>query len=97
VARQWWRALWRSPLGGLYLDADIEGLRRLAWMRDVQARGEASATLVVEIGRLEDRFGLNPTARRRIDVTVTASAQRPEGSPRGERVMRLRAVDPAER
>jgi hypothetical protein len=39
-------------------------------MRDLQGRGEASATLVVEIGRREDRFGLNPTSRRRVEVTV---------------------------
>lgn len=50
----------------VYLDADVPGLARLASFIDLASRGETSAALLSEIRQLEDRFGLSPMARRRL-------------------------------
>jgi hypothetical protein len=63
-------------------------------MVEVDARGEANATLRGEIRHLEDRFGLNPMARRRLGWEIAP----PEGSAKVQPhpdVYRLRAVDPS--
>jgi hypothetical protein len=62
----WWERLWSSPMAALYLDVDAFALERLALMIDQANRGQAGPTLLAEIRALEDRFGLSPAARRRL-------------------------------
>src|SRR5690242_12012714 len=57
---EWWRTIWASPMATVWVDGDLDGLRRLAALRDLFARGEAPATALVAIQQLEDRYGLNP-------------------------------------
>src|SRR5438093_722418 len=59
--------VWASPMAHQWLDADVDALRRLAWMIDTVNRGEGTAALDGEARQLEDRFGLSPVARRRLE------------------------------
>ena len=75
--REWWRTIWRSPMSSVYLDADRPALERLAGLIDRASRGEPSGRLLAEIRMLEDRFGLNPIARRRLQWEVQQAAAAP--------------------
>ena len=78
-----------------WLDADVDALRRLAWMVDVLTRGEGTAALAGEARQLEDRFGLSPVARRRLEWSIEPAevVRLPERRDEGRR-RRLTAVDP---
>jgi len=53
-------------MAGIYLEVDQAALVRLAGLVDRASRGEAGATVLAEVRQLEDRFGLSPLARRRL-------------------------------
>jgi hypothetical protein len=77
---QWWRDLWASPMAPEYDDADRHGLFELALLRNdfwsaetASARKEAASEI-----RLQDqRFGLSPIDRRRLqwEIERTDEAQ----------------------
>jgi hypothetical protein len=73
--RGWWTALWRSPMASTYLEADLPALFRLAEMVEARARGELGATETVAMTALEDRFGLNPKARRALQWEIAQAEQ----------------------
>ena len=94
--RAWWEAVWCSPMAHAYLDADARVLMRLAQMIDLASRGKANAALLTETRQLEDRLGLSPMARRRLEWDVAAPpGAEPESTPGNARRVRLRAVDPS--
>lgn len=64
--RDWWATVWASPMAAVWLDADVPALVRLAMLIDTVATGDASVMVLAEIRQLEDRFGLSPLARRRL-------------------------------
>jgi hypothetical protein len=73
-----------------YLEADLPALFRLAEMVELRARGELGATETVAMTALEDRFGLNPKARRALQWEI-AQAEQGERQGRGN-VPKLRVV-----
>jgi hypothetical protein len=78
----------------VWLEADVPTLRRLARLVDTEARGSADPTLRAEIRHLEDRFGLSPLARRRLQWEIQqASGAGKEPPARATRYGHLRAVD----
>jgi hypothetical protein len=89
-------------MAAVWLDADVPAVARLARLVDQEARGEAGSRVLAEIRSLEDRFGLSPMARRRLqwelDQVTGASVQpirrRGGGDPREARP--LRAVEAGE-
>ena len=89
--RAWWATVWSSPMAGAYLEADVPALARLAGLLDRVQRGETSSRLLGEVRALEDRFGLSPLARRRLqwEVQQAATAAQP---PRNDEERWLRAV-----
>lgn len=101
--REWWAGVWRSPMAAVYLDADVPALVRLAGLIDVASRGEATAALLGEIRQMEDRYGLSPMARRRLQWEVEQAQAagvvplRSVSSAQRERLERRRvfAVDPS--
>lgn len=104
LTRDWWGAIWASPMATAWLPSDVPTLYRLARIMEADNRGEATASLLAEARQLEDRFGLSPMARRRLQWEVANAGGRsgdPEGTPGPGRrapladVRRLRAVDPA--
>lgn len=100
--RAWWQAIWASPMATAWLPSDVPTLVRLARIVEADNRGEASASLLAEARQLEDRFGLSPMARRRLQWEVARGGDGASGSggggpqgpaPRLADVRRLRAVD----
>lgn len=74
----WWRALWASPMAPEYDDSDRHGLFKLAMLQDdfwtantAKERKEASA----EIRLQEQRFGLSPIDRRRLQWEIEKSEE----------------------
>lgn len=68
----------------VYLDADRYTLRRLAELIELVARGDTRVTVLAEIRMLEDRFGLNPVSRRRLQWEVAQAAPGTSSSPDDE-------------
>lgn len=73
-SRALWRELWRSPMAVTWLEIDAYPLRRMVSMVDARERGDSSSSLASEIRQLEDRFGLSPIARRRLNYEISAAA-----------------------
>jgi hypothetical protein len=71
--RAWWRTVWASPMAAVYLEADVPALLRMARLLDARSRGTGLAAELSEIRQLEDRFGLSPLARRRLQWEVDAA------------------------
>lgn len=102
----WWRSLWASPMAPEYDDADRHGLFELAMLRNDFWKAETAKErkdAAAEIRLQDQRFGLSPIDRRRLqweivrteDATAKsakrqapAAPARPKGDPRGT----LRAV-----
>ncbi len=89
--RQWWSTVWASPMAVVYLDADVPALARLAGLIDRTGRGESGSKLLSEIRSLEDRFGLSPLARRRlqweVEQATPGTASAPDDEERWLRVV----------
>jgi hypothetical protein len=74
---RWWLRIWSSPMAPeFYNNSDIEGLYRMAALVELFWR-KPSGVLNAEISRYEDKFGLNPLARRRLEwqIVDTEKAQ----------------------
>jgi hypothetical protein len=94
-------------MAAAWLPSDVPVLVRLARIVEADGRGQATASLLAEARQLEDRFGLSPMARRRLQWEVAqagAGAPEPESDgsppvaperPRLADVRRLHAVDAA--
>ena len=89
----WWRDLWSSPMAPEFDDSDRHGLFKLALLHDdfwkadqPKIRKEASA----EIRLQEQRFGLSPIDRRRLQWEIERTEEAVE---RGEK--RRTAARPA--
>ena len=78
-----------------YLDADVASLVRLARLKQSLLSDDVAFGVLAEIRQLEDRFGLSPLARRRLEWQVAD-----EGEAEGKRqtladnVYSLQAFDP---
>jgi hypothetical protein len=103
ATRDWWKGIWASSMATAWLPSDVPTLVRLARIVEADNRGEATVGLLAEARQLEDRFGLSPMARRRLQWEVARAGAEPEGAPTpGAQprrpladVRRLRAVDQA--
>lgn len=69
--REWWKTAWASPMATAWVDADLQGLLRLARLYDIEAAGDLPASAYGEITKLEDRFGLTPKARQQLGWQIT--------------------------
>jgi len=71
---EWWRSIWRSPMSGEFLDADMRGglylLADLHQLRWVATSRTALIEAAKEIRLQEVRFGLSPIDRRRLQWEV---------------------------
>jgi hypothetical protein len=71
--------------------ADVDGLVRLAQLRDAQHCGDLPVSALGAMQNLEDRFGLNPKARRMLQWEIRRGEVVDHPTARPER--KLRAVD----
>lgn len=70
----------------------MDGLVRLAELKDLFARGEAPAVALAAMQQLEDRYGLNPKSRQQMLWQIPRDE--PAAPAPVAEVRRLRAVDP---
>jgi len=78
-AAAYWRAIWTSPMASQYLKADVLPLARLVelvheWFRPDSEVGWKD--IAGEIRQLEDRYGLNEAARRRLHWYVEEGGEK---------------------
>lgn len=76
--REWWMTVWSSPMAAAYVDADVPGLARLARLVDKAERDGLTATVLSELRMLEDRYGLNPVSRRRLQWELQRAGDQDE-------------------
>lgn len=87
-----WQRAWESPMAAMWLAADVQGLARWATMLDTFYKGRATAALLREITKHEDRYGLSPAARVRLRwIVERLEDQGPQDGPPAP-VRKLRAV-----
>ena len=82
--REAWRELWASPVSVLWTSDDVPAVVRLIRLRArIDAEGVMSCpvSLFSQVGQLEDRFALNPRARRQAGIVVVATGAERNGRP----------------
>jgi hypothetical protein len=80
--REAWRELWASPVSVLWTSDDVPAVVRLIRLRArIDAEGVMSCpvSLFSQVGQPEDRFALNPRARRQAGIVVVASGRGAQG------------------
>lgn len=78
LTQLWWKNVWSSPMAGEYLESDRHGLILLAHLIEQYWR-DPKTTIAAEIRMQEQRFGLSPIDRRRLQWEV----KKVEGEGRG--------------
>ena len=93
-AKRLWTALWKLPEAAMWTDADLPPLTRLVCLQ-ASPHAWMDSRLLAEMRQLEDRFGMNPTARRQLGWHVANAAEEktetPERTPEDRR-SRLKVV-----
>lgn len=59
----------------VWVDADLDSLLRLAHMKDIVSRRPEVAALHAQITALEDRLGLSPAARRKLQWEIAQAEE----------------------
>lgn len=74
---EWWRKAWQSPMAAQWTESDVEGLYIVAVLRDnfwkVAPRDQLS--FASEIRLQEQRFGLSPLDRRRLEWEIAKAEE----------------------
>lgn len=92
ATRDWWTTVWSSPMATAYADADVDGLVRLARLKDEFARGKLPISGLSAIQTLEDRYGLNPKSRQQMLWQIEPGDDDPAEDRPPTSVRRLHAV-----
>lgn len=69
LAVHWWETIWSSPLAGEFIRADEPAIIRTFMLVDRFGR-TGSLEVAKEIRMMEDRLGLTPIARRRLEWSI---------------------------
>ncbi len=97
---QWWYDVWSSPMAPEFeKTSDAHGLFMLAQLRDdfwsqPPEKARARAELATEIRMQEQRYGLSPYDRRRLQWTVE-QAEEAQDRGRRRRAKTIEHVDPS--
>ena len=97
---EWWEAIWRSPMAGEFLDADMRGglylLAELYQRRWLSEETKEIREIAAEIRLQEVRFGLSPIDRSRLqwEVEKGESAVEKTQTRRQRQVPSNKAKDP---
>lgn len=93
-ARRWhkltlaaWAHAWTSPMAGQWLLTDIDGLGRVALLWDQYYKSPGDSKVMAEIRLQEQRFGLSPLDRSRLqwEVNRAEEAEHKRPSPQTRR------------
>lgn len=91
----WWETIWSAPMASQYLDADVASLVRLARLKQSLLSDDVAFGVLAEIRQLEDRFGLSPLARRRLEWQIAEEDEvERKRQPLADNVYDLKAFDP---
>jgi hypothetical protein len=71
-----WSAWWASPMSAAWIEADEVALRRALRLVHASAKGDTAASSALTA--LEDRMGLTPLARRRLQWEIRQTTEREE-------------------
>ena len=92
-ALQLWEHLWQRPEAVMWSESDISGLSRYCYLAtDTEAIHDSK--LLAEMRQLEDRYGLNPYARRQMRWVIGEESTDAEEKPATRRA-HLRVADSA--
>jgi hypothetical protein len=78
---QSWARAWRSEMAAKWLDSDVDGLGRLAILWD-EFYKEPKATMLAEIRLQEQRFGLSPLDRSRLQWEINKADESERRKPK---------------
>src|SRR5688572_2948826 len=87
-----WTRAWESPMASQWLPTDVDALGRLALLWDAFYK-EPDAKVMAEIRLQEQRFGLSPLDRSRLQWEVNRGEEAERRRQRPERVKRT-GTDP---
>jgi hypothetical protein len=85
-----WQHAWESPMASQWLDTDVDAMGRLALLWDALYHG--AITVLAEIRLQEQRFGLSPLDRSRLQWEVSRAEEVERRRPKP--VTRTGTVDP---
>lgn len=92
-AAEWWAELWAEPIASVWEKCDHGAIARLCRYRSLDERDEATSTQISQMTIIEDRLGLTPMARRRLqyefDKAAGATASAPAAPAMDERFLRV--------
>lgn len=89
-----WKNAWKSPMASRWLESDIDGLGRVALLWETYYRG-GDAKILAEIRLQEQRFGLSPLDRSRLQWEVERGEEAENKLRKRQQVERPRSsVDP---
>lgn len=92
-ATELWAELWSDPVAVIWETCDRSAVARLCRFRAAEETGDAGGVMLAQITALEDRLGLSPMARRRlqyeIDKAAGATASAPAAPVSDERFLRV--------
>jgi hypothetical protein len=74
AAKAYWKALWSSPVAGMFLEIDKFPLARAARLHALVIAGDASASEQAELRAIEMAHGVSPLARRKLQWEVEQAA-----------------------
>lgn len=96
----WWSAIWKSPMASEWLEADVLGLvyRTAELQQDFWTADDAQGRVAVEtrIAKNEERLGLSPIDRRRLQWEVEKGDQAAERTTRRRGLRQTEGKDPRE-
>lgn len=92
-AAELWAEIWADPVAVIWETCDRSAVARLCRFRAAEEAGDAGGVMIAQITALEDRLGLSPVARRRlqyeIDKAAGATASAPAAPVKDERFLRV--------
>jgi hypothetical protein len=96
----WWNAIWKSPMASEWLEADVLGLvyRTAELQQDFWTADEAQGRVAVEtrIAKNEERLGLSPIDRRRLQWEIEKGDQAAERTSKRRQHKEASSKDPRE-
>lgn len=91
AARAWWDRQWDSDLAKVWLEVDVPAIERLVMLIE-SLKGGVNGAILSEIRQLEDRFGLSPLSRRRLQWEVEQAGESEPDAPVEQDARWLRVV-----
>lgn len=70
AGKDYWKKVWESPMGPLYIDADVPLIVRACMLTDMIHNEDVKQGILAELRQLEDRIGMSPLGRRHLQWDI---------------------------